>query len=347
MNLIYYEMSSKISESCKKGYKSGLASIVKLNKKNILKLQESILTPSQKEIKKFSEPLFKISYTDNDERLLKNFDVESFTIAGVLSYECEEKLKAMAKSIIDGSHPYMQKHPESDVKDLWRDEAYNILADYIEVEDMPPPGILNTNLRTAVNSSYHAAQYQRLQELKDVYPAYRYLTREDDRVREKHIVLHGKVFMANDPIWDIIWPPNGWNCRCYIEPLTYDELAKVDPNDVINIANNILREEYIKQMAVEKDFSRNSGKVESIWGKWLNSKMKDIDFSLVTKKLIADAESRKMNEEIWGEYIHSGLTKKIMIKLGNNEINVKIDDKEIKDTITNIDKYRRGVLMNG
>lgn len=302
MNLIYAEISKNLSEAAAKGYRGGLAAMVKLNKKNILKLQEAVSIEHS-----FAEPLFKISYTNNDERLLNNFNVEAFTVAGVLSYEAEEKLKAMARSIIDGTHPYMQRHPESSAQDLWRDEAYNILADYIEVADMPPPSTLNTNLRTAVTSSYNAAQYQRLQELKDIYPAYKYMTREDSRVREEHAALHGKVFSAADPIWDIIYPPNGYNCRCYVEPLSYDELGGVKPQDRVDIADETQRKEYIKELNVEKDFARNSGKSESIWGKWLQSKFKDLDYNKKFKDVFDYSRSV-------GRYQEKGLVESVLDK---------------------------------
>lgn len=284
MNFIYDEISSALYNAVNKGYKGGLAAVVKLNKKKILKLEE--VGDRRSEVgKSFAESLFEISYNETDERLLQNFEVEAFTVASVLSYDVEEKLKAVAKSIIEGTHPYLQKHPESDVKNLWRDEAYNILSDYVEVPDLPPPGHLNTNLRTAVTSSYHAAEWQRLQELKDVYTAYRYMTRDDSKVRDEHAALHGKVFDANDPVWDVIWPPSGWNCRCYTEPLTADELSEVKPGDRIRIENDEQRKEYIKLAKVHKDFRRNSGKAESIWGKWLQTKLTNKNYGEITNKM--------------------------------------------------------------
>ncbi|MDI6804930.1 MAG: hypothetical protein QME58_14010, partial [Bacteroidota bacterium] len=137
MILVYGEISRTLAEGIAKGYRKGIGDVVKLNKKVLLRL----FTESAK------GGLFNISYSKADKDLLKNFNAEAFTVAGVLSYECEEKLKEMASSIMDGSHPYMQQHPESSIKDVWRDEAYNILSDYIPMGGkMPPPGQLQTNL---------------------------------------------------------------------------------------------------------------------------------------------------------------------------------------------------------
>lgn len=339
--LIYKEMAPQLADGATAGYRAGLAAMAKLNKKKILQLTEN---PLNKEEKNFAE-LFKVAYTGADKRLLQNFEVEAFVVAGVLQYEAEEKLKAMAKSLLDGTHPLLQKHPEMDIAKLWRDEAYSILGQYMDVPDAPAPGILQTNLRTATNSAYHAAQWQRLQDVQDVYPAYQYMTRDDDRVREEHRALHEKVFLANDPIWNIIYPPNGWNCRCYIIPLTNDELASISPQLRVPLTDMKQHDALIEQANIEKNFRRNSGQSASIWGKWLESEMRNINFAQVTKRLRADAEERNLTEEIWGEFVRSGQTVKITIKKSGEKILVKIGDKEIEDDVENIDKYRRGVLL--
>ncbi|WP_277989913.1 phage head morphogenesis protein [Pseudomonas aeruginosa] len=42
----------------------------------------------------------------------------------------------------------------------------------------------------------------------------------DSVTRPSHAALHGKVYRWDDPIWQHIMPPNGYNCRCRIVPLT-------------------------------------------------------------------------------------------------------------------------------
>lgn len=298
MNFIFDEISEKLSDGCEEGYRKGLERVVSINKKTILRLMEDL--PDGKAGGRWKmefqdkAPLFTISYTATDQLLINNFIAEAFAVAGVMNYEAEEKLKALAKSIIDGSHPLLQAHPESvDIKLLWQTEAYNIIGQYVDVEDMPDPTQLNTNLRTAVMSSYHAAQYQRLQEVKDVYPAYRYKTQADGRVRDEHAVLHNKVFMANDPIWDTIWPPNGWNCRCYIEPISYDELPGVNSEDRLSLEDGGMREGLLNDANISEDFQRNPGQQASIWGRWLKMKLKDMPNEVIEdiKRRIAGTSS--------------------------------------------------------
>ncbi len=263
MNLfIYNYIADKLSGAIDKGYRKGIAGVVLLNKKEILRLAD---TPE----------LFKISYTDVDRVALTNFKVEAFTVAGVMSYECEEKLKQLAVQLQEGKHPLAKG--EKDIKKIWADEAYNILADYVDMPDMPPPRHLNTNLRTAMQSSYHAAQYIRLQDdsVRDLYPAYQYKTLDDVRVREAHRKLHDMIWANNDPVWDKIWPPNGWNCRCYIKPLNQEEAlhSNVQPVTPPERVSDISREGRIG-----KDFERNPGQAKSIWDKWLTQKLTGVDY---------------------------------------------------------------------
>jgi SPP1 gp7 family putative phage head morphogenesis protein len=267
---IYNTIANTLAKGIDKGYRKGIASVVLLNKKEILRLAD---TPE----------LFKISYTDVDKVALTNFKVEAFTVAGVMSYECEEKLKQLAVELQEGKHPLAKG--EKDIKKIWADEAYNILADYVQIPDMPPPNYLNTNLRTAMQSSYHASQYIRLQDdsVRDLYPAYQYKTLADSRVREAHMKLHDMIWASNDPVWDKIWPPNGWNCRCYIKPLNQEEAlnSNVQPMTPPEKVSDIAREGRIG-----KDFERNPGQIGSIWGKWLQSKLDGKVYETISNEIV-------------------------------------------------------------
>lgn len=262
MNLEFYLIiGDSLLKGINKAYRRGIASIVNLNKKEILRLSD--------------EPeLFKINYTGADKTALMNFKVEAFTVAGVMSYELEEKLKRLALDLQEGNHPLAKG--EKDIKKVWVAEAYNIMSDYIPIPDMPPPRFLNTNLRTAMQSSYHAAQYIRLQDdsVKKLYPAYQYKTLNDNRVREEHRSLHDMIWRNDDPVWDKIWPPNGWNCRCYVTPLSQEEVdnSAVQPKTVTEVGVN----EIVSRGKIGKDFQRNAGKRMSIWGGWLKSKIKNL-----------------------------------------------------------------------
>lgn len=78
------------------------------------------------------------------------------------------------------------------------------------------------------------------------------------------------------------------NCRCRAKPITHDELGQhyVEPT------TDQMREDIKKEAGISKEFDRNSGKVQSIWQKWLDAKLERIDWDKVTKRL-SDYADRK------------------------------------------------------
>ncbi|MCX6160729.1 MAG: phage minor head protein, partial [Ignavibacteriae bacterium] len=141
---------------------------------------------------------------------------------------------------------------------------------------VPPRAWLKTNLQTAVTGAFHSAQRTRLQDpgLAGLYPAWKYMTRMDGAVRPEHMALQGKVYYANDPIWSVIYPPNGWNCRCYVMPLSDYELKadNITPEE-LQSTKTPERKALIKEADINPDFINNP---DSIWGKWLKDKFKDM-----------------------------------------------------------------------
>ena len=73
---------------------------------------------------------------------------------------------------------------------------------------------LRAEYDTAVNSAEMASHWVRFKQMGD--PMLRYVTVGDERVRESHAAMNGIQRPMSDPIWDKIYPPNGWNCRCTV-----------------------------------------------------------------------------------------------------------------------------------
>ena len=77
---------------------------------------------------------------------------------------------------------------------------------------------------------------------KAIIPALMYATMRDSDVRgkpgvpgpENHIALHGMVGAVDDPIWDVWSPPGGYNCRCYLRPVSAAEMRALgkDPENI-------------------------------------------------------------------------------------------------------------------
>lgn len=82
--------------------------------------------------------------------------------------------------------------------------------------------IFQTNMRTAAA----AGKWAQIQRLKDRRPYLRYVAVMDKRTRQLHRDWHGTVLHADDPWWEVHFPPCGWNCRCSVQQLSERDLKR-------------------------------------------------------------------------------------------------------------------------
>lgn len=87
--------------------------------------------------------------------------------------------------------------------------------------------IYDTNMAT----SYGAGRRERQMAVKGAFPYLRYIAVMDGRTRPAHRALHGQVWPVDHPIWDSIYPPNGFRCRCMTQSLTSDDVPPGALND--------------------------------------------------------------------------------------------------------------------
>jgi SPP1 gp7 family putative phage head morphogenesis protein len=258
-----------------KSYDNAINDVVKLNKKNILHLSENA-------------GLFDKSYTAIDEKYLKLFMQRAFTVATVGAIELEDKLKKLAANII-------KTYPEGGLKlqgksispqDLFAITAKILIEQYTPVEKQIPNGWLRTNINTASSASYSAAQYNRTStpDMKELYPYWQFKTREDSRVRPEHEMLDNRIYSSTDKIWETIYPPLGWNCRCYITPLTLTEVSniRITPEPIIRPPSEDKR--IID--TIPKEFQKNPALDFSGFDKYIKDSMRK--FSTATRNELKD-----------------------------------------------------------
>lgn len=82
-------------------------------------------------------------------------------------------------------------------------------------------------LRTHTFRGYAATRYRSLMAQKDVFPYWQYKTFGDGKVRPAHRELQGRIFPAGHPIWQRIFPPWGWGCRCLVVPMMKGEVNRL------------------------------------------------------------------------------------------------------------------------
>lgn len=82
--------------------------------------------------------------------------------------------------------------------------------------------IFDTNMRTA----HAAGHWARIQRTKRALPYLEYVQIERPSKRHDHARFHGLIRPVDDPVWQRIYPPNGWFCGCTVLQRTAGQLAR-------------------------------------------------------------------------------------------------------------------------
>lgn len=82
------------------------------------------------------------------------------------------------------------------------------------------PHRLKTIYLTNMQSAYMAGRYTEMMAATDTHPYWEYVAINDKRTRESHRLMHGRVYEANDPVWNTMYPPLDFRCRCRVRPLS-------------------------------------------------------------------------------------------------------------------------------
>lgn len=126
--------------------------------------------------------------------------------------------------------------------------------------------IYDTNLRT----SHMAGRYAQMTDpaVLAYRPNWRYVHGDSRRPRPQHLAWNGLVLAADDPFWDTHYPPNGWGCKCSIEPLSdrnLQELGKSGPDKAPPL---VIDPKTGTPIGIDKGWDYNVGK--AAWGKPLS-----------------------------------------------------------------------------
>lgn len=141
---------------------------------------------------------------------------KAFTVTGYTKLEIlQQFLDEITKAVEDGQ-----------TKETFRKRMNTFLKDhgYEKMNPWKSDTIFRTNLQTA----YQAGHYQSMSNptAKKLRPYWQYRTAGDQEVREAHRVMESRIYRADDPIWDVWYPPNGFRCRCSVVSLSKAQVER-------------------------------------------------------------------------------------------------------------------------
>lgn len=113
----------------------------------------------------------------------------------------------------------------------WRRELEPVLADKgwwgqlgLEGDDKKSRKARSRRLETIYETNLRMArahgQWERIQRRQRTQPFLRYRLGPSARHRPEHVAFDGLIYRANHPFWQTHFPPNGYGCKCWVEPLT-------------------------------------------------------------------------------------------------------------------------------
>jgi len=87
---------------------------------------------------------------------------------------------------------------------------------------------LNTIYQTNLNTAYAAGRYQQQTQPETLKsrPYWQWVHGDSRVPRPLHRALHLKVFRADDPFWQTMYPPCGFGCRCQVVTLSQADLDR-------------------------------------------------------------------------------------------------------------------------
>lgn len=155
--------------------------------------------------------------------LAREIQAQSFTMAGIWNDSFLEQLQdSITQAMTDGLS-----------FDQWYPVGQRLVAKFgglvnVAVKDelgLMDPAYARLVFNNATSSAYAAGRYARMFTTDRVasHPYVVYETMQDDRVRDAHAELQGRVFDKNDGMARPLFPPSDHNCRCWLTELSAEE----------------------------------------------------------------------------------------------------------------------------
>lgn len=156
---------------------------------------------------------------------------KAFTVAKAARLDILETIRAETdRAISQGitEHEFKQNlTPRLQEQGWWGKQVIVDSDGGAEMVQIGSPSRLSTIYRTNVATAYQAGRYQQQLASVETHPYWQYIAILDGRTRKSHAAMHGRVFRYDDPIWDKLYPPNDWGCRCRVRALTEAQVKRM------------------------------------------------------------------------------------------------------------------------
>lgn len=160
----------------------------------------------------------------------------AFTVAKAMQIDVLSDLKNAVEKAIEGGTTFEQfkkeLKPTLMQKGWWgRKEMTDPLTGRTVNAQLGSDRRLKTIYQTNLRSAYQKGQYDRTME-SDAHPYLMYRIGASVRHREQHLRWNNLILPKDDPLWNSIFPPNGYGCKCYTVAVTESRKRRYEQDGV-------------------------------------------------------------------------------------------------------------------
>lgn len=88
-----------------------------------------------------------------------------------------------------------------------------------------------------VNTARGVKRWLEFKKSEDIYPNLEYMPTRSANPRQSHRAYYGIVRPMNDPIWSNLYPPNGFECKCWVRQT--DAQPTIEDIEPINLPSGV------------------------------------------------------------------------------------------------------------
>lgn len=168
--------------------------------------------------------------TWNWQEQLEAAHARAFTVAKATKAEVLETLRLSVENAIKNGvseRDFIKNlQPELERLGWWGKKKIIDERGKEQTVQLGSPHRLKRTLRTNKITAYHAGRYAEQMANTDEQPYWQYVAVSDSRTRASHLALNMKIYRYDDPIWQTMYPPNDWGCRCRVRALSEFRMQK-------------------------------------------------------------------------------------------------------------------------
>ena len=187
--------------------------------------------PPEKAIEYFQSKGFVLTWDWRE--LWQEAQAKAFTVAKVMRTDILLDIRSAVDDALNNGTTFQDFRknltPILQAKGWWgKTEHVNTMTGETGTAQLGSPSRLRTIYHTNLQTAYMAGRYNQMMASTDSHPYWRYVAVLDGRTRPMHRAMNGRVFRYDDELWATHYPPNGFNCRCRVQPLTARAVERDD-----------------------------------------------------------------------------------------------------------------------